>query len=126
MNEQTQNNHPLEEQPEGTAPLPPGERASDVSPTRRFKLTWEFVAGFLGWYLVSGLIYAAGRGQETLIICSGLLFPVNVVFLILFLRKQPQLGWGMLSALGVNLVISLILGLSTSAFCFIPFFSGVK
>jgi hypothetical protein len=126
MNEQTQNNHPLEDQPEGKVSSTPGDRLPEAPPARKFKLTWEFVAGFLGWYLVTGLIYAAGQGQETLIICGGLLFPVNVVLLILFLRRQPQLGWGMLSALGVNLVISLILGLSTSAFCFIPFFSGVK
>jgi len=49
-----------------------------------------------------------------------------VVVLILFLRYLRQVGWGMLSALAANMVVSLILGLAQNAFCFIPFYSSFK
>lgn len=126
MNEQTQNEQPFEDQPEGTLPPTPDVRPPESPPSRKFKLTGEFVAGFLGWFLLTTLFYGQVRGQETLMICGGLLFPVNLVVLIVLLRKQPQMGWGMLSASAVNLVISLILGLVQNAFCFIPFFGGSK
>jgi len=108
--------------PEEPGP-PPGDEVLEASPPpRKFKLSWNFVAGFLAWYLVTTLIYLSVSGQEILIICSGLLFPVNVVALVVFLKKTPDVGWGMLSALGLNLLISLVRGLSTNAFCFIPFY----
>ncbi len=137
MNEQTQNEHALDDQfPEGAQPLhdepaPEGteqtssEEASAAQPPGKSKLNvGQFVAGFLGWFLVSLLIYAQKMDEESLMICGGLLFPVNVVILIILLRKLPHIGWGMLSALGANLVISLILGLVNNALCFIPFYKN--
>jgi len=112
MNEQTQNDHPLEDQPSATPP------------SRKFKFTWEFFAGFLGWFVAATLFYRQVRGEETLVICGGLLFPVNLVLLILLLKYRTQIGWGMLAALAVNMVDSLVLGLVQNAFCFIPFFGG--
>lgn len=126
MNEQTQNNHPLEDQPEGMVPPTPVDGSSETPPVRKFKLTWDFFVGFLGWFLVTALFYGQVRDQEALTICGGLLFPVNLLVFILLLRWQRQMAWGMLAALAVNMVVSLVLGLVQNAFCFIPFFGGVK
>jgi len=75
---------------------------------------------------VGSFVYVQIHDAETLAICGGVLFPVNVVVLILFLRYLRQVGWGMLSALAANMVVSLILGLAQNAFCFIPFYSSFK
>lgn len=111
-----------EHAPEEPRTTPGSEAPSVGPPTRKFKLSWNFAAGFLAWYVVTALIYLSVAGQEALIICSGLLFPVTVIALVAFLRKTPDVGWGMLSALGVNLIVSLVRGLTTNAFCFIPFY----
>lgn len=121
MNGQTQNNHPLEERPEGTLVATPREQPSEAAPTRKFKLTWQFVAGFLGWYLVTALVYWLGKAESACLF--PVLFPVNLVMIIVLLKRQPRAGWGLLSALGLNLVISLILNLVINAICFIPFFT---
>jgi len=123
MNEQTQN-----DQPEGIVPQTPGDRPPDSSSARKFKLTWKFAVGFLGWYLVIGLIYVAlisldRQGYGNMKGGVFLVFPAQLIALvILFVVKQLRnIGWGMLSAIAVNLVISLILGFVGNAICFIPF-----
>lgn len=126
MNDQTQNNHSGGDQTEGTVPPASGDQPPETPPSRKFKLTWEFFVGFLGWYLVTALFYGQVMDQEALTICGGLLFPVNLILLILLLKYRTQLGWGMLAALAVNMVVSLVLGLVQNAFCFIPFFGGVR
>lgn len=81
-----------------------------------------FSSGFFGWFLVTVLIYGQKFSPEALMMCGGLLFLVNAVVLVLLLSKLRPVGWGMLSALGVNFVISLMLGLANNAVCFIPFY----
>jgi len=122
---------PLEAaQPASTDQLPPetqpAPEATPPAPKPESKITRlvKFAAGFLGWFLVTLLIYGAMSGEETMMICGGLLFPANLVLLGLLLKFQRFAGWGMLAALGVNLIISLIRGLTTNAFCFIPFFTN--
>jgi hypothetical protein len=111
MNEQTESG---EETPQGKAP--------EEAPSTTVKSLY-FLIGFLGWFLVNALIYLQKFDQESLTICGGLLFPVNLVLLVILLRKRPLVGWGMLSALGVNLVISLVFGVWNNALCFLPFFA---
>jgi len=95
-----------------------------------FELTWRFAVGFLGWYLVVWLIYWSLLNGKTdpqgysAMILSMLVFPAQIIALfILFVVKDfRKIGWGMLSAIAVNLLISMILGLGLNAVCFIPFF----
>ena len=128
MNQQAQNNHPSEEQPpEAVQPIP------GAQPPHKFKLTWQFAAGFLGWFLVNGLgwlIILSGRkfssGDETAVICNGaLFFPLNLIILVLLAWKvgTRQIAWGIVAALGVNLIVSLVLGLVQNAVCLVPFFN---
>ena len=129
MDEPTQEDEPSGDQ----HPETPLELPGDQPPARggrKFRLTWQFVAGFFGWYLVMALINGpqvlpnpgAQVYSESLFVCNALLFPVQVLLLIIWIKARYQVGWGMLAAIGVNLVISLALGLGYNAACFIPFF----
>ncbi len=121
----------LEPSAEGVEPAsddqPPGETPPEVEPPSVVERVLLFAAGFLGWYLLTAVVYNGMiKGEEMIIICGGVLFPVNVILLILLLRRRSFIGWGLLSALGVNMIVSLIMGLSTNAFCFVPFFAGME
>jgi len=114
MNEQPRNDQPMEDR----LPLKP---------------TWKFSIGFLGWYLMVGLIYGAllrndPQGEAAIILGGLLVFPAQIVALIVLfvVKRLRSVGWGMLSALGVNFFISVIFGNWLEAVCFIPFFSGIK
>jgi hypothetical protein len=101
----------------------PSEPSQPKPPASRLRKWLLFASGFFGWFLVTGLFYRAMYPSDAQTICSGLLFPVHIGLLVLLLEKQPHVGWGMLSALGANFVISLMLGLSNNAICFVPFFN---
>lgn len=120
MNEQTQN-----EQSEGIVPSPPNEQPPESPPARKFKLNRKFVIGFLGWYLVTALVF----GVVTLDAYSNgcIIFPAQVLTLIILLsvRTVRDIGWGMLSAIAFNLLISLMVGLGDDAICFVPFFYDI-
>jgi hypothetical protein len=134
MGDQAQNNKPSGVQPPDPAPIPPNDRPTETTqPASKYKRAWKFAAGFLGWYMLLAAVYyllapttgISPAGDVVVpMILSGLLFPLQVVGLILLFafKKNRNIGWGMLSALGVNLVISLMLGLVYNGVCFIPFF----
>ena len=129
MNSQIQNDPPTEEQPEGTLPPTPDQQPSNLPSTSRFRLSWKFAVGFLGWYLVIWLIYRLQipgpdpQGYGTMIL-SLIVFPAQIIglFFLFVIKDVRKIGWGMLSAIAVNLLISLMLGLGLNAVCFIPFF----
>ena len=135
MSNQTQNNQPLNNHPQAIQPPAPGGGSSAPESASLFKLTWRFAIGFLGWYLVMAFVfwallgYTFDTGQkglyEGIVILNGIcIFPAQILTLvILFLvRSLREIGWGMLTAIGVNLLISLVLGLVSNSICFIPFF----
>ena len=106
---------------------PPGPKVEPQPPplTRNEKI-FRFLVGFLGWYAVNGLLwYLVGNPNEgenfILLLCS---FPANVLaLLVLSLAKRTRLiGFGVLAAVALNLLISLILGVLQNAFCFVPFY----
>lgn len=129
MNGQSQNNPPAEDQPEAARPPTPDQPQLEPPSTSGFKFSWKFVVGFLGWYLVVWLIYRLQirdldpQGYSTMTL-SLLVFPAQIIalFFLFVIRDFRKIGWGMLSAIAVNLLISLMLGLGLNAVCFIPFF----
>ena len=135
MEDPSQNHQASEEQPsESLSEQPVNPALSPVVDERKFKITRQFILGFALWYVVMGLIfvglvppgkYTPNEAEEMILICNGLFFPLQVIVLIiLFVTKnRREVGWGMLAAIGVNLVISLALGLVLNAVCFIPFFA---
>jgi len=90
-----------------------------------------FAVGFLGWYFINGSVWFLwSPNQNTLggqgygIILNLLLLPANGIALLIFgiIRSTRRIALGILAALALNFFISLFLGLSTNATCFIPFF----
>jgi hypothetical protein len=75
--------------------------------------------GFIGWYLIAWALTG---------LLSFWLFFVSLVALIFLalIKETRRLAGGILIALALNFVISLILGLGLNAFCFIPFFYPIN
>jgi len=80
----------------------------------------QFTMGFVGWFVINGILWFLASGNITL---GLVLFPANLVVLILVARRRQSAALGMLSAIAVNLVIALIIGIAIAGWCFIPFFT---
>ena len=87
-----------------------------------------FAGGFLGWYLVYGVIWLLSaqdgvyyQGNIFLYAC---LWSVNIILIVAFAIHcdTRPVGLGILAALALNIVISLVIGLQGNAWCFVPFF----
>ena len=110
----------------------------------RPEILWEFTrslcptckrvidAGFGGWFLVNGLLWGwifgldsqAMGGNEEGYFLFIIPFPLNIAFVIVLARniKFRPIAGGILAALAVNLVVSLVRGIYLNGFCLIPFF----
>jgi hypothetical protein len=78
-----------------------------------------FVTGFVGWYLSNGLVWLLIGRNDNGQACF--LFPLNVIVLIAFLVKRRAIGLGILSALALNLLISLAMSTLFNGACAVPF-----
>jgi hypothetical protein len=81
-----------------------------------------FITGFLGWFVVAGLLFYQQGYQIYMLnlIC----FPVTIISVIglAIIRDSRWFAFGILAALAVNFIISLILGVMENGLCFVPFF----
>ena len=129
MNDQAQDNQPSEGQPIETAPQTPGEQ--QPAHWDKVKFIREFAVGFLGWYLVTTLLawfifnsnLSVEEISDMVVVVLVWLFQVIALIGLFFTRKTRAIAWGILSALGLNFVISLALGNVIPALCFYPFFT---
>lgn len=89
----------------------------------------EIGSGFLGWWLINDLIWRVLGIQlsnpnimygDIGVICFS--FPINILLLVTFaiIRQTRLIALGILIAIALNLLVSLILGLFMNAICFIP------
>ena len=129
--EQTSEDHLL-----GETSLTPGEQLPKAQPILKFKQYLLFAIGFLGWFTVNGLLWGAvsligsppNRIPWFLSVVPNLLwcfsFPLNIAaFIVLLMFKRSRMiAWGMLTAVALNILVSLILSAFTNAMCFAPFF----
>jgi hypothetical protein len=88
----------------------------------------DFVIGSVGWFLINsaawlltGAVTAETYGMAILV-----LLPLNVIALIVFLIIRRWIGYGILAALSLNLLFSLVIGAMTNATCAIPFWVPYK
>jgi hypothetical protein len=136
MNDPAQNHLTAGSQSPETAPQQTNALAPDQAKLpRKSNLIGQLAIGFLGWYVVMALIYGllfrsygTGSADYDLMALGCYFLPLQVLILIFLLanRKLRRIGWGMLSAIGLNLMISLVLGLFGNALCFIPFFKPMN
>ena len=95
----------------------------------RFEKRRDLLIGFVGWFVVSGVIALALKdqiygGNKNLGIC---LTPVNLIalFSLVFWREWMALGW--LAAYALNLLVALVMSQQISgAACGLPFFGPLK
>jgi len=120
---------PVDLPPAETEPAPGSQPSPEQPPMGMFKRYWKFAAGFLGWFLVNGLYWwwlLVGFQRAPDIVPSNcIILTLNVLALILLIKKPKtrQITWGGLTAIAVNLFVSLMLGLFYNAFCLVPFFN---
>jgi hypothetical protein len=110
-----------------THQLPPQPLRPPMS--RQSKIV-QFAIGFVGWFLANGgvwLFLSGGRGMnlngEGDLIMAALLFLGNLFVLLVLAFVARQVALGALSAIALNLLIALILGVGTAGWCFIPVFA---
>lgn len=97
-----------------------------VYTTRNEKIL-DFVIGFIGWFMVNGLMYACSvsiisnldSGSDTLqIVLLALPLVINIVALILLSMTRRWIALGALAAFALLLVGVLLIGLLAYAICF--------
>ena len=84
--------------------------------------------GFVGWYLVNGLVWlpfngSATKGEFALLI-NVFILPINLAILLILglIRRTRWVALGILTALAFNLAVALIIGAVINGVCFVPFF----
>ena len=102
------------------------------TPLTRNEKIRDLSIGFIGWWLVNGLVGSVlssddvQNGDETVILrFSLLLLGVDIAQFITFIVLAFRRVWislGILSALFINQITSIVLGLFNNVTCFIPFF----
>ena len=108
---------------------PPKKPKTPLTRTEKIR---DFSIGFIGWWLVNGLVWSVlssddvQNGDETVILrFSLLLLGVDIAQFITFIVLAFRRVWislGILSALFINQITSIVLGLFNNVTCFIPFF----
>ena len=105
-----------------------------VKPLSRNEIIRDFIIGFLGWSVITGAGWAAtgspeppsgfdGRLLEYLL---PLTYCLNIGPLIILLFIRPWIGFGMLSAFGINLLVTAFIGViaeNNSCFFIRPFYT---
>ena len=129
----------MAEQPEPEKPSEKIAKRPKKQLTRNEKIR-DFLIGFVGWWIISGLVWlgvtnatfsAPSRiGNELLalfeLLFLLLFFLTQLIALILLAFRRGWIALGMLSAIAMNLVITLLIGLTQNAFCFAPFFIPLR
>ena len=85
----------------------------------------HFAIGFIGWYVIHtawAAVLTSSSARSTALDVWILLLIGNVVVipLLALIKNLRWLAFGALSALGLNLAVSLILGMFMNALCFAP------
>jgi hypothetical protein len=107
----------------GEPPLAPDQ---PPSASKKYML---FFGGLLGWYLANGVFWffnynptpGAFLGNAGYFLLSG---PANLLILITLavIKRTRLVALGILTALGLNFLLSLINGLFYNGICFFPFY----
>jgi hypothetical protein len=96
----------------------------------RNKKIRDLAIGFFGWYVATGLIWWVVGNLEVFQGLDGAIFFLIINFLANLLtpiilsaiRRTRFIGLGILAALGLNFLISLVLGTFFYGICFVPFY----
>ena len=126
----------LSEPPIARRPSPPKLPATPAKPVSRRAKIVQFTIGFVGWYALNWVAWFAwgaqkpgftlqGNAVESYGLLGLCLWPANVLAPIILAVPRPGrwIALGLVAAIASNFIIALIIGASTGAYCFIPFFT---
>lgn len=105
---------------------------STVAAEDRRRKRIHFASGFLGWFLINGviwLVYYWSEGVRTYgSIINLILLPANIIALVVLgiIRRTRYIALGIMTAWTVNLVMSLALSLLYNGVCLVPFFFPIN
>ena len=121
----------MEQQPEVKKLIDKTSGKPKTPLTRNEKIR-DFSIGFFAWWLINGIAWfgltsdaanSMGENGLLLFICVIPLFYLSqLVAIIVFAFRRGWIALGSISAIALNLFITLVLGLTFNATCFIPFF----
>ena len=121
----------MEQQPEAKKLFDKSSGKPNTPLTRNEKIR-DFSIGFLGWWLINGLVWfwvtndagnSMGDNALLLYICVIPFFYLSqLVAIIVFAFRRRWIALGSTSAIALNLFIALVLGLTFNVTCFVPFF----
>lgn len=88
----------------------------------------HFASGFLGWFIIYGLVWWKMVPIElpgAIFWYDLCLFPINIILMIVLTvsKKTRLIGFGILAAMAVNLIIALLMGVGMDAIFNVPFFA---
>lgn len=94
-------------------------------PASRRAQVIEFLIGFVGWWLVNGLVWwMTDTTSGDYALWNMCVLPINLVLLLVFLRARRYVGWGILATYAVNFALALFTNMLLNGACWIPFFTG--
>jgi hypothetical protein len=141
------------EQPISSEPVPAPEgrrRRRSPAPVKRTKRELsrnekirDFAIGFIGWWLVNGIVWAkiwADSGESNGIgintgnperflgplIVNMVALPLNVLVFIVLASLRRWVAMGVLATYVVNFAVAVILGAIANGICWIPFTTPFK
>jgi len=100
--------------PQGDPPLGQGIKLLEFYENYK-KPIW----GFFGWFLIASILSPVSLG---LIITP---FTIFVLIMFGFSKKDKSIAGGILVAVSINFVVSLMRNMQFNATCFIPFYVDV-
>ena len=98
-------------------PVATSEPVTDLASfARRYN---QQILGFIGWFVIASMIAPFSLGLITT--------PATVICLLIFglSKTRKGLAGGILAAVSLNFLVSLLYGLSFNGICFMPFYVGM-
>lgn len=117
--------------------LPPIRDSSEEVRKQRARLQsagsliFDFMIGFLGWWIINGLFWLGVIGNQDdhltekallILLLIAVFYLAELITLIVFAVRRGLIALGMIFALASNLAITLFMGLTENAYSFVPFF----
>ena len=111
----------MNNEPSNESKLTPEPVTDLPSFLRRYQ---QQLIGFVGWFVLSAIIWIPLSKSVDGILLNLFVFPLTIIALIVLglIKRTRNLALGILLALAVNFVLSLVLGLFYNGICFFPFY----
>ena len=112
----------------------------DTQSVRKYKPSLQFALGFFGWFIINSLLWGSVAWMQTTsnrlvelilipfyyLLCFSIPLNVGVLLVLGVVKRWRPIGLGVLVAISLNIMISLVRGVFTNAMCFAPFYFNAE